>query len=128
MIPPNDRFYLPSHQWLQLDGENCWRIGITPFAAEQLGDIVFVDLPEREVAVDQGETLFIVESVKTASEVTAPVALTVLDTNAHLRDHPEWLNDNPLAHWIVLFRADTPIDSTLLLTADAYQQLIATES
>lgn len=123
----DDRIYLPTHQWLQPEGEGLWRMGITPFAAEQLGDVVFVELPDREVRVNEGETLFVVESVKTASDVAAPVDLEVLDVNRALHDHPEWLNEAPLDHWIVLFRAEKPIDPEKCLAAETYAQQIAAE-
>jgi len=122
---PTDRFYLATHQWLRTEGDDCWQMGITPFAAESLGDIVYVALPEVEVTVAQGEPLFVVESVKTASEVAAPSHVLVLAANGALRDRPELLNDAPLQHWIVYFRAETPIDPAQLLTADQYAALLA---
>ena len=121
---PTDRFYLATHQWLRAAGDDCWQMGITPFAAESLGDIVYVALPEPEVTVAQGEPLFVVESVKTASEVTAPSRALVLAVNTALRDRPELLNEAPLEHWIVYFRAEKPIDTALLLSAEQYEALL----
>ncbi len=118
----SSRRYLATHQWLEPEGPDVWRLGITDFAQRELGDIVFVDLPEEGVSFEAGETLFAIESVKTASEVAAPCALEVLAVNTELRDAPERLNDAAEQTWVVLFRATGPF-VVERLDAEAYQAL-----
>ncbi|MCF1504430.1 MULTISPECIES: glycine cleavage system protein GcvH [Afifella] len=86
--------YSKEHEWVRLDGDTA-TIGITPFAAEQLGDVVFVELPEKGKAIAKGDEVAVVESVKAASEVYAPVSGEVTDSNAALEDAPQTVNEAP---------------------------------
>ncbi|MDQ0324731.1 glycine cleavage system H protein [Rhodopseudomonas julia] len=86
--------YSKEHEWVRLDGDTA-TIGITPFAAEQLGDVVFVELPEKGKVIAKGDEVAVVESVKAASEVYAPVSGEVTDSNAALEDAPQTVNEAP---------------------------------
>ncbi|MBK1622676.1 glycine cleavage system protein GcvH [Afifella marina] len=86
--------YSKEHEWVRLDGDTA-TIGITPFAAEQLGDVVFVELPEKGKTIAKGDEVAVVESVKAASEVYAPVSGEVTDANAALEDAPQTVNEAP---------------------------------
>src|SRR5262245_15625741 len=92
---PKDLFYTAAHTWLQLEDDHNARIGITDFAQSELGDIVHVDLPEVASVVGAGEDVVVVESVKTASDVAAPVSGVILAVNEALRASPELVNSSP---------------------------------
>ncbi len=91
---PTDLRYTKDHEWVRVDGDNA-TIGITAYAAGQLGDIVFVELPDTGRSVDQFATFGVVESVKAVSDLFAPVSGIVVDTNAALKDRPELVNSDP---------------------------------
>ncbi|MFD1883888.1 glycine cleavage system protein GcvH [Paracoccus pacificus] len=115
--------YTQDHEWLRQDGEDI-TVGITRHASEQLGDVVFVELPEvgREVAA--GEEIVVIESVKAASDIVAPVAGTITAVNAALPDAPGMVNDDPMAAWFFKIR---PADGAALdgfMDEDAYLALI----
>lgn len=121
MNVPNDLLYTKSHEWVRLDGEIA-TIGITDFAQSELGDIVFVELPNvgRSVGVD--ETVGSVESVKTVSDLYSPVAGEVLETNEALGSQSELVNTEPYDKgW--MFKVKLSGDTSHLLSADAYNAL-----
>jgi glycine cleavage system H protein len=93
-LNPTDCRYTKDHEWVRLEGDVAV-IGITDYAQTELGDVVFVELPEPGASVTQGETFGVVESVKAASDLYAPVSGTVLETNAALQDAPEQVNAEP---------------------------------
>ena len=93
------RQYSREHEWLDVEGDVAL-VGITEFAQEQLGDIVFIDLPEVGDEFDKGDDIAVVESVKAASDIYIPVACTVTEVNEELEDAPELLNENAFANWI----------------------------
>jgi glycine cleavage system H protein len=117
--------YAPTHEWALLESEQLVRIGITDFAQSELGDIVFIGLPElgREVAV--GETIAVVESVKTASDLYSPVSGIVVAVNAAVQDEPELVNEDAFANWLFCIKASDPKELENLLDFSAYKQLIA---
>jgi glycine cleavage system H protein len=114
------------HEWVNLEGDVA-TIGITAYAADQLGDIVFVELPAAGKAVKAGEGLAVVESVKAASDVFAPVTGEVTAANAELGDSPETVNDSPEAGgWFVKIKVANPAEVDALMDRDAYEAFLKT--
>ncbi|MCL6633796.1 MAG: glycine cleavage system protein GcvH [Alicyclobacillus herbarius] len=127
MSNPSDRKYHSEHTWAKVEGDLA-RIGITDFAQEQLGDIVFVDLPSKGGRLTQGESFGTVESAKTVSDLIAPVSGEVVEVNSALDDDPETVNESPYENgWMVVVRIDNPGELDDLLSADAYEQVIEDE-
>ena len=121
---PGDLLYTNDHEWLRREGDGSVTVGITDHAATALGDLVYVELPEVGQDVETGGEMAVVESVKAASDVYAPVNGTVTAVNEALSDDPEKINADPYGDgWIV--KMDVPeLDEGELLTPDAYQQLL----
>ncbi len=125
---PDDLHYTADHEWLRVEGDEAV-IGITAYAADQLGDVVFVELPAIGTTLDTAQAFGVIESVKTASDLYAPAAGEVVATNDALGDKPELVNDDPYgAGWMVRLRLADPaaasIDGERLMGADAYRQLV----
>ncbi|MTH65911.1 glycine cleavage system protein GcvH [Paracoccus shanxieyensis] len=114
--------YTPDHEWLRQDGDEIV-VGITAHASEQLGDVVFVELPEVGREVDTGEEIVVIESVKAASDIVAPLAGVITAVNDALPDTPGLVNDDPLTAWFFRIKPSNP-DLSGFLDEDAYQQLI----
>jgi glycine cleavage system H protein len=121
---PKNLKYATSHEWVQLEDGNVVRVGITDFAQEQLGDLVYIDLPKVGRKVTAGEQCAVVESVKTASDLFSPVAGEIIAINEDVSDAPEQVNDNPYQTWLFCIKANDVSNLDTLLDADAYQQLI----
>ncbi len=122
---PGDLRYTKEHEWVRLDGEEA-TVGITKFAADQLGDIVFVELPDIGRSVDQFATFGVVESVKAVSDLFAPVAGEVIAANELLSGQPEVVNSDPYGQgWMVRVRLTDPAQVEALLDPVAYEQLVA---
>ena len=122
---PEDLRYSSEHEWARLEGDTV-RVGITDFAQDALGDVVFVQLPETGTHVDGGAMVGEVESTKSVSEIYAPVAGEVVAVNTALADTPELLNSDPYGSgWICELRADDPGSVGALLDAAAYTELTA---
>lgn len=123
---PDDRRYTREHEWARLDGGRVV-VGITDFAQDQLGDVVFVGLPEAGTQVTAGQPLGEVESTKSVADVYSPVTGTVVEANAVVQQSPELVNEDPYGRgWLVaLDAAGTDLDE--LLTADQYRALITEE-
>jgi glycine cleavage system H protein len=121
---PETLRYSEDHEWLRIeDGEGV--VGITAHAADELGDVVFVELPEVGRKLAKGETFGVIESVKTASDLFAPIAGEVVAVNAALGDEPELVNSEPYAGgWMVRLRLDDPAAAEGLLDAAAYSESI----
>jgi glycine cleavage system H protein len=125
MALPTDLRYTRDHEWVRVDGDEA-TIGITEYAASQLGDIVFVELPQAGAPLEQFGTFGVVESVKAVSDLFAPVAGEVVDTNGALASKPELVNDDPYGEgWMVKVRVGDPAQLDELLDADAYERLTA---
>ncbi len=123
-MTPKDRKYTKDHEWALRDGDNV-RVGLTDHAQKQLGDIVFVELPEEGKNLGKGEQLATVESVKAVGEVLAPVTGDVVEVNSALEATPDLLNKSPYEEgWVALLRMDDPGELDDLLDADAYEKLI----
>ncbi len=121
---PGDLLYTNDHEWLRRESDGSVTVGITEHAATALGDLVYVELPEVGQDVDTGGEMAVVESVKAASDVYAPVAGNVAAVNEELADEPEKINADPYGDgWIVRLEVGD-IDEGELLSPDAYQQLL----
>jgi glycine cleavage system H protein len=123
-VIPEDLRYTAEHEWVAGDGAGPVRIGITHFAQDALGDIVYVQLPDEGTAVEAGESFGEVESTKSVSEIYAPVSGTVTARNDRLADEPEAINTDPYgAGWLVEIAPSDRAALDGLLSADAYREL-----
>jgi glycine cleavage system H protein len=120
---PTDLKYTKDHEWVRVSGDTA-EVGITDYAQQQLGDVVFVELPDVGSAVTAGESFGSIESVKAVSELFAPVSGEVVEVNPRLKDHPEAVNSEPYTTWMVKIRVSNPAASGSLLDATAYQALV----
>ena len=117
---PHELRYARTHEWARQESEVI-RVGFSDFAQTQLGDIVFLELPEPHRVVRQGETFGVVESVKAAADLWAPVSGQVVEVNEGLADQPELVNQDPYGRgWMALIRADDPGELASLMDAAAY--------
>jgi glycine cleavage system H protein len=122
---PEDYYYTKDHEWAQVD-ENIVTVGITEFAQNSLGEIVYVELPEEGQKVTQGESFGVVESVKAVSDLLAPVSGTVIEINQSLSEDPAVLNDDPINDgWLIRIEMDTEKELAILMRAPDYKKLIA---
>jgi glycine cleavage system H protein len=122
---PGDLLYTEEHEWLRREDDGSVTIGITDHAQSSLGDLVYVELPEVGQDVDLAGEMAVVESVKAASDVYAPISGKILAVNAALADDPEKINTDPYEDgWIVRLQPADAIDEGALMTPDAYQQFI----
>lgn len=122
---PEDLLYTNEHMWTQVQADGTWLAGISDYAQDMLGDVVFVDPPKVDSAIEAGKPCGLVESVKTGSDLHAPLDGKVLEINQDVLDTPENLNDRPYKSWIFRFEASDAKQATTLLNASAYQALIA---
>jgi len=120
---PTDRKYTKEHEWIRLDG-NVGTIGITEFAQRELGDIVYVELPEKGKQAARNDVLGTIESVKAVSEIYSPVSGTVLEANAALDEAPEKVNEDPHGEgWYCRLELQNPAELEELMDAEAYRNL-----
>lgn len=125
MSVPKDLLYSKDHEWVKKEADGKIRVGITEFAQKELGDIVFVELPELGDKLNAGDTFGSVESVKTVSELYAPVSGKIAEINDSLEDSPEFVNESPYEKaWMVELESVDPSDFDQLLDAAAYEKLI----
>jgi len=125
---PEELLYTPSHEWIRDNADGTVTMGITDHAQDQLGDVVFVELPEEGETVAKGEELAVVESVKSASDIYAPVSGTVENVNEALEDAPETVNQHCYGDgWMVRIKLENADELSELLSADRYQQMVADE-
>ncbi|MGD0438026.1 MAG: glycine cleavage system protein GcvH [Bryobacteraceae bacterium] len=126
MYPENLR-YTKEHEWVRVEGD-VGVVGITAHAQDQLGDIVYVDLPKLGVRLEQGKALGSVESVKAVSDIYAPISGEVVEVNDTLSTAPEKLNQDPHgAAWLVKIKLSAPDETKALLSADEYQSYVGAE-
>ncbi len=121
---PNDRRYSKEHEWLKVDGDTA-AIGITDYAQEQLGDVVYVDLPAVGATITQFEKMGEVESVKAVSDLFTPASGEVLEQNQAVVEKPELVNSDPHGEgWLIRIRLSDPSEADRLLSSDDYDALI----
>jgi glycine cleavage system H protein len=119
-VNPADRRYTTEHEWIKSEGQH-YVVGITAFAQDQLGDIVYVELPKVGDELEAGKAFGVIESVKTASDLYSPVSGEVVEVNTSLVDQPQTVNDDPYDRgWMIKVRASDATEVERLLTADQY--------
>jgi glycine cleavage system H protein len=122
---PGDLLFTDEHEWLRREDDGSVTIGITDHAQKSLGDLVYVELPEAGTDVDEGGEMAVVESVKAASDVYAPISGNVIAVNEELADDPEKINTDAYGDgWIVRLKPADAIDEGSMMTPDAYQQFL----
>ena len=126
MSYPSDFKYTKEHEWIKADGRSA-TIGITHYAQESLGDIVFVDLPKPGTELTAGKSFGSVESVKAVSDLYAPASGTVAEVNGELATAPETINKDPYGSWMVKIALKNPDDLKSLLSAADYEKFVAEE-
>ncbi len=122
---PTDLKYTRSHEWVRVEADGAISVGITDHAQELLGDLVFIELPEPGRDLAAGQEAAVVESVKAAADVYAPLAGSVIENNAVLADSPELVNQDAYAAWLFRMRPASIADLDGLLDAAAYQEIVA---
>ncbi len=124
MLIPDDRKYSVTHEWAKVEGDKV-RVGISDHAQEELGDVVYLDLPEVGRILSKGDVFGAVESVKAVSDLYAPVSGEVVETNTDILNHTERVNESAYDEgWIILIRMSDPSELDGLLDADAYRQIV----
>lgn len=116
-------YFLPTHEYVRVEGDKIAYIGISKFAADQLGNVVYVDMPEEDDEVTAGEEFGAIESVKAASDLFSPVSGKVLEVNEALVDNPRLINQDPETNWIIKVEMSDPDELDELLTPEAYAEL-----
>jgi glycine cleavage system H protein len=124
MAYPSDLKYTKDHEWIRITGDTA-EIGITDYAQQQLGDVVYVELPDVGRTIVEGESFGSIESVKAVSELFAPMGGEVIEVNPALREHPEAVNQNPHSTWMLRIRLSDPSAVASLLESSQYEGLIA---
>ena len=114
-------YYSQSHEWVKVEGNTAF-VGITDYAQEALGSVVYVDMPQQDDQVNAGEEFGAVESVKAASDLVSPVSGTVVDVNSGLEDSPSLLNEKPYGTWIIKVEMSEPSQLDNLIDAKAYAE------
>ena len=116
--------YTRGHEWIELTGDRA-KVGVTDYAQQQLGDVVYIELPEIGTALEQGQSFGTIESVKAVSELYAPAAGEVIEVNAALKDKPEAINTSPHSSWMIVIKLPQAGDPPGLLNAAEYAKLVA---
>ena len=127
MSIPADLKYTKSHEWVKQEADGTVSVGITHHAQEMLGDLVFVESPQVKRRLKQGEACAVVESVKAAADVYAPLSGEVVAANTELADAPEKINQDAYAAWIFRLKSDNPAEFATLLDAAAYRKIADAE-
>ena len=122
MYPPDLKF-TKDHEWIKISGTEG-RVGITDYAQKQLGDVVFVELPEKGAKFKQGQAFGTIESVKAVSELYSPVSGEVTDVNASLKERPEAVNVDPHSTWLIVLKIGNPEETKTLLDSAQYADLV----
>lgn len=126
MVPAEDLRYSKDHEWISVEGDVAV-IGITNYAQVQLGDIVYVELPDIGMTAEKDEAICAVESVKTAAEVLTPVSGEVLEVNTELEDSPELINEDPYAAWIMKIQMADISEADGLMSEEEYADFCENE-
>ena len=121
---PEDLFYTKTHEWAKKEGDNKVRVGITSYAQSELGDVVYIELPDLDRIVKAGTACTVVESVKAAFDIYAPVSGKVIETNNDLENNPQLVNENPYGKgWFSIIEMEDPQELTKLLSNKDYEKL-----
>ena len=120
---PSGFKYTKDHEWIDIAGDRG-KVGITDYAKQQLGDVVYVELPEVGAKLKQGQSFGTIESVKAVSELYSPVTGEVAEINTSLKDKPETVNSDPHGNWMIVIKLTNPGETRALLDASQYQDLI----
>jgi glycine cleavage system H protein len=123
MSYPTHLKYTKEHEWIAIDG-GVGAVGITDFAQQQLGDVVYVELPEAGTTLTQGKVFGTIESVKAVSELFAPVSGEVVEVNTALKDRPDEVNSKPHESWMVKVKLSNPGEAEALMDATAYETIL----
>lgn len=115
-------YYSKDHEWVRIEGDRAY-IGITDYAQDSLGSIVYVEIPKEGKALSKGEVLSVVESVKAASDIFAPISGTVVEINQALADSPELINESPYENYIAIMSFENADDLSDLLSPTQYEEL-----
>lgn len=115
-------YYSKEHEWVRIEGDRAY-IGITDYAQDSLGSIVYVEIPKEGKALSKGEVLSVVESVKAASDIFAPISGTVVEVNQALADSPELINESPYENYIAIMSFENADDLSDLLSPTQYEEL-----
>jgi glycine cleavage system H protein len=121
---PDNLKYTMTHEWAQMEDDNVVRVGITDFAQAELGDLVYIELPELGRKVEAAEQCAVVESVKTASDLFSPISGEIVAVNETLVDEPERVNDDAYGTWLFCIKANDLSELNALMDANAYQLMI----
>ncbi len=127
MNTPQDLKYTDSHEWVRQEGDGTVTVGITDHAQAQLGDVVFVDNPQPGRTVRKGEECGVIESVKAAADIYAPLSGEIVAANGELTDSPGKVNEDPYAAWMFRLRPSDPAELAVLLDAGAYGKIAEAE-
>lgn len=122
----SELFFTKKHEWVKVDGEHA-TIGISDYAQEQLGDIVFIELPDVDEDFEQGDDFGVVESVKAASDIYMPISGKVVEINEELEDAPELVNEDAMANWMIKVEITDKAELEDLLSEDQYKDFIEEE-
>ena len=122
MAYPAGLKYTKDHEWIDLSGDRA-KVGITDYAQQQLGDVVYIDLPEVGAKLKQGQSFGTIESVKAVSDLYAPLSGEVVEVNSALKDKPETVNKDPHGSWMIVVRMASPAEAGALLDATQYADL-----
>ena len=126
-MEPSDLRYHQEHEWVRVEGNRA-TLGISNFAQDALGDVVFIDLPKPSTTVTAGQTIGEVESTKTTSTIYTPVSGTILQVNAELTDHPEIVNADPYGKgWMVVIELSDAAQVDALMSAQQYEDFLSTQ-
>src|ERR671918_2288660 len=120
---PTDLKYTKEHEWVRVSGEQA-HVGITDYAQKQLGDVVYLELPEVGRSFNKGDVFGTIESVKAVSELYAPVSGEVVEVNGDLKDKPEAVNADPHGSWMIVVKLANTAEAGALLDATQYQELL----
>jgi glycine cleavage system H protein len=121
-LPPGYK-YTKDHEWMAIEGDRG-KVGITDYAQEQLGDVVYIDLPNVGAKLKAGQSFGTIESVKAVSELYAPAAGDVVEVNIALKDKPEVINKDPYSSWMIVLKLTNPAEASSLLDTAQYADLV----
>jgi glycine cleavage system H protein len=123
MSYPSGYKYTKDHEWIQIEGDRG-KVGITDYAQQQLGDVVYMELPEKGTVLKAGQSFGTIESVKAVSDLYAPISGEVIEVNTSLKQKPEGVNTDPHASWMIVIKLSNAGEVSSLLDAAQYQDLV----